>query len=198
MVARRLLLFLHAASALQITPRAPCCQMLGSKVFPLNEFSRPLTVDSLGKKAVRNEISASAEECEALAKRFDLESLGSLNANVSCTLIDRRKARVRARGTFSAGNVVQIGFGTIPVNEVTFETFFSDEAAVTGGKNSYDSEEEDTYDEPVEEGQIDLGELVAQHLYLHISQPVDGGDDDNEFAPGEVVYDSAPGGGIDV
>jgi len=172
--------------------------MLGSSVFPLNEFSRPLAVDSLGKKAVRNEISANAEECAALAKRFDLESLGSLSANVSCTVVDRRKSRVRARGSFSAGDVVQTGFGNIPVDGITFETFFSDEAAATSGKNSYDSEEEDTYDEPVEEGQIDLGELVAQHLYLHISQPMDAGDDDNEYAPGEVVYDSAPGGGIDV
>lgn len=196
-----LLLLVDAAAALRASPRVVRSSSIvcASSAFPLNEFSRPIAVDSLGKKAVRSDISATPEECAALAKRFALTSLDSVSAKVSCTLIDPRKSRVRAWGTFSAANVAQMESVPIAVDEVPFETFYSDDAALASGKNAYDSESEEDYDEPIEEGQIDLGELVAQHLYLHISQPeVDFGDEDEEFAPGEVVFDTGGGGSIDV
>ena len=63
------------------------------------------------------------------------------------------------------------------------------------------------------DGQIDVGELVAQHLYLSLADLEQARArewDDDEYAPGELVFDSNPelgdapddefggGGGLDV
>lgn len=185
-----MIVYATALLALHV-PRAPLSHVRAN-AFPFNEFSRPIPVESLGKKAVRHEVAATTEECAALAKRFKLESLGSLSAKLSSTIIDPRRTRVRATGTFNAEDVKQAGLAKVQIEDAKFETFFSDDSEQQVA-SKFDSEEDDAYDEPIEEGQIDLGELVAQHLYLYLTQPELDFDDDYE--PGEVVYDSKPGGG---
>ena len=48
------------------------------------------------------------------------------------------------------------------------------------------------HDEPIEEGSIDVGELVAQWLYQHLAEREMAWlqESSEEFAPGTVVYDS--------
>lgn len=176
--------------------RAPISPQMAAA--PALEFSRPLNVASLGRKATRTALSATADECAALCTRFGLDGLGALDANVSCAIVDPRRTRVRAYGTLKARDVQQklsttLGEATtLQVESAAFETFFVDEgAAMNVGK--FADDDDDSYDEPIEGGQIDIGELVAQHLYLYL------GDlemrryaEYTEDSVGTVVFDTDP------
>ena len=55
------------------------------------------------------------------------------------------------------------------MKDLSFETFFreyseSDESAFSVPE----TQDEESYDEPIEDGSIDIGELTAQHLYIHL------------------------------
>ena len=173
-------------------------QMKGSGPAVTNEFPRPISVASLKRKATRNELTATPEECAALASRFDLAGIGSLAANVSLAVVDPRRTRVRAYGTFRASAVEPRAAGAaaaeaLQVDAAPFETFFVDEELLIGG-GAYDSDADDAYDEPIEDGSIDMGELVAQHLYLWLSeqeqQELRSADGETDYKPGEVVFDT--------
>lgn len=162
-----------------------------------NEFARPVSISSVDRKAKRTELEATPEECAALAERFELESIGSLVANVSLALVDKRRTRIRASGKLSAGDVRRISFSgdvaTVQVDSIAFETHFMPEEELnTGG--SMETEDEFKYDEAIENDQIDTGELVAQHLYLYLyglslQEEQEWSD---EVVEGTVVYDSNP------
>ncbi|KAL1526192.1 hypothetical protein AB1Y20_014920 [Prymnesium parvum] len=134
-----------------------------------NELPRPVPVSSIERRARRLAVEATAEECAALAARFDLVSIGSLVANVSLSVIDPRRTRVRAYGQLSARNVQRENFAgevtTIQVDDLAFETFFQPEEEL---QLNPENDDEFKYDEPIENDQLDIGEMVAQHLYLHL------------------------------
>ena len=182
--------------------RIPCSPTLrtnqetvtcGSKLA-VNEFSRMVAVAGLGRKATRHALVATDSECTALATRFGFDGLASLKANVSLAVVDKRRMRVRAFGKFDASDLVMDGpLGgsvTLQADGVGFETFFTEDLADTAGK--YDSDEDDSYDEEIDDGQIDIGELVAQHMYLHFCEMemTQCREFEPEFEDGEVVYDS--------
>ena len=75
-----------------------------------NEFARPVSVANVARKANRITVEATPEECAALATRFELESIGSLSANVSLSLVEKRRNRVRAAGKLSATDVRRVSF----------------------------------------------------------------------------------------
>jgi hypothetical protein len=163
-----------------------------------NEFSRPKAVAGLRRQASRFLVEATPEECAALAKRFELQSIGSLAANVSLALVDTQRPRVRAYGSFDATDVgVVNGFQgdamtTLQAMRVPFETFYSGD---TLPKNKYDDDDDDErFDEDIEDGQIDMGELVAQHLYLYLCdlEMSKYREFTSEYTPGDVVFDSDP------
>ena len=178
--------------------RAPACRLAANK--PVNEFSRTIGVAALGRKATRNLIEATGDECAALAARFDLVSIGSLAANVSLAVVDPRRQRVRTYGSFTAVDVVTKGAmgstdRSFQLEQSKFETFFIDEElAEVGGGGTFDSEEDESYDEPIESGQIDMGELVAQHMYISISdrQTLELSEYIVPGADGEIVFDTDP------
>ena len=164
---------------------------------PVNEFSRTISVAGLKKKATRNSISATSDECAALATRFDLGALGTLDANVSLAVVDPRRSRVRAYGSLRATGIKQGGeqgeAATVQIDDAKFETFFIDEDLLSlPSSGAYDSADDDAYDEPIEDGKIDMGELVAQHLYLWISQREQAllSEQSADYAAGEVVIDT--------
>ena len=90
-----------------------------------NEFPRPYAAGGL-KKSARVALEATDAECAALAKRFELEALGALAANVTLTVVDRQRQRVRAVGTLSAADVVRTAFDgarkTQQLDDVAFES----------------------------------------------------------------------------
>lgn len=176
-----------------VLPRAPPVVAMAA---PVNEFCRPISVGALGRKATRNALSADEKECAALADRFDLSSLGGLDANVSLAVVDPRRMRVRAYGSFTASDI-GVGSASLQASKVEFETFFvaDDPLEQQGGGGPIDSGDDESYDEPIEDGQIDMGELVAQHFYLYVSDVESARNsefDEPSVAPGTVVFDSDP------
>eukprot|EP00322_Chrysochromulina_rotalis_P016450 CAMPEP_0115878216 /NCGR_PEP_ID=MMETSP0287-20121206/26654_1 /TAXON_ID=412157 /ORGANISM="Chrysochromulina rotalis, Strain UIO044" /LENGTH=210 /DNA_ID=CAMNT_0003333815 /DNA_START=9 /DNA_END=641 /DNA_ORIENTATION=+ len=186
-------------SAGSLAPRRQNGPRIVAAVQPKVEFSRLQAVAGLRKQASRFFVEATGAECAALAKRFELISVGSLVANVSLALVDPRRPRVRAYGRLDAFDVVtRSGLQgdstkTLQARQVTFETFYAGETEVKG-KFDVDDEDDDSYDEDIEDGQIDMGELVAQHLYLYLSdlEITQYREFSSDYSPGDVVFDSDP------
>jgi uncharacterized metal-binding protein YceD (DUF177 family) len=132
----------------------------------VNEFSRLYRLDSLSAEPVQVEIEAGAEECAALARRFELVALASLSASAELRRSgDSATAagRLRARVTQSC-----VGSGE-PVEAEVEEDFRVDFRPLP---NEVRPEEEIELGEGeldvlfYEGGAIDLGEAVAQTLLL--------------------------------
>lgn len=134
------------------------------------EFSRRIAVEGITPDKVRKEtIEATEEECAALAKRFDLRELSCFRADLSIHRVDG--GVVRLSGRFEA-DVVQTC--VVSLQDVhshvsgDFETFFSEDT------HRLDEEEVELYldeedaPEAIMDGEIDLGEIVAQYLSLEL------------------------------
>ncbi len=63
------------------------------------EFSRPIPIDTIGAGAVEHEITASLDECAALAKRFGLKAIASLTARAD---VRREGVQIFADGSVQA------------------------------------------------------------------------------------------------
>mmetsp|Transcript_705 Transcript_705/g.1444 ORF Transcript_705/g.1444 Transcript_705/m.1444 type:complete len:215 (-) Transcript_705:90-734(-) len=165
------------------------------------EFSRPIGVDRK-QKYQRVELSASPEECASLCKRFDLEGIDSLQANVSISRVrlTEQTLRVRATGSMTGIGVSRKNFGgervTLDVQGIDFEAYYATEAEDDAGGGELDMSNDEAFDEPIVNGEIDLGELVAQQLYLHLSELTlqEAGEwTDPDSVKGSVYYDTEPG-----
>lgn len=131
------------------------------------EFSRPFPVDKLRDRPMREAITANEEECEALAKRLDLVAIKQLQADFTLSSVPSGEM-VEVVGRFEA-RVVQHCV-------VTLEPFEAEvgepiRAYFTRPENIKGSEDMEVEDERAPEpisphGEIDLGELTAQHLSL--------------------------------
>lgn len=131
------------------------------------EFPRPVLVDIIPTRGMDMEIEANAAERSALAERFVISEVRSLSASVHLQAIAggtlfRVDGRLRAE-------VVQACVVTLePLEEKIDETF----TMTFGGSEESDSMEldlspdEDDPPEPLIDGAIDLGEVVAEHLAL--------------------------------
>ncbi|MCB1562140.1 MAG: DUF177 domain-containing protein [Alphaproteobacteria bacterium] len=150
------------------------------KIVP--EWSFPVNVAEInGRLAL--DIAPDEAERAALAKRFDLLSLEVLAAQIVLTR-EAGQMRVRVQGRFQASLLQACVVTLEPVEdriEESFEAWFADqEQAVTLAKAKHDrlvkkgrsevpllDEQDDP--EPIIDGKIDLGELVAQFLSLSIN-----------------------------
>jgi uncharacterized metal-binding protein YceD (DUF177 family) len=65
----------------------------------MSEFSRPVRVDTIGTEPREIAIEASGAELAALARRFDIASLGSLSARAH---LSRQGGDIRATGSLEA------------------------------------------------------------------------------------------------
>lgn len=127
------------------------------------EFTRKVALAKLSANKARFSMSASESVREALAKRFDLQEIGLLDAELE---VWRVASGARASGEMVADVVQTCAISGEPVSEhirTTVELLFEE------GDESFTDMELDP-DEPdhmpVEDGQIDLGEALAQSLYL--------------------------------
>jgi uncharacterized metal-binding protein YceD (DUF177 family) len=137
------------------------------------EFSRPVAVEGIiPDKPRREKIEASAEECAALAQRFELQALSNLRADLTILRVSDGNI-VRVSGTIEA-DVVQtcvVSLQGVPARiRAQIDTYFTED-----GKEGF--EDEDAADVDIEEefpdmvmtnGQLDLGELAAQNLSLEL------------------------------
>ena len=188
---------LSVASLLQ--PLTPPLHGRAAVMLASSEFSRPVSVDRK-QKYQKAELVASPEECAALCKRFDLEGLDSLVADVRITRVKMGEdtLRVRASGSLTGIGVSRKNFGgervTLDVQAIEFEAYYATESEDDlGGEIDLSSDE--AFDEPIIDGEINLGELVAQQLYLHLSELTlqEAGEwTDPDSVQGAVFYDSDP------
>lgn len=129
------------------------------------EFSRPVSLDSLGEAPRSIEIEAGESERAALAKRFGLVSLTLLNAT-AC--VARSGEEVRARGRIEAEAVQSCVVTAEPVPahlDLPFELVFRPQSE--GGPDEEIELEEGDLDIVFYEGAaIDLGEAAAETLAL--------------------------------
>jgi len=139
---------------------------------PKPELSRTVMVDKLGLQPFVLDITPSAGELKALADRLKIDSLDALQAQISLQLLPNDDVRLDA--TFSAHITQTCGVTLDPVeNSISssFSMIYSDEAEEFFGpedEDSADLDEDFEPLEPIEDGKIDVGEAVVEHLALEI------------------------------
>lgn len=132
------------------------------------EFSRLVRVDQIPAVGIAMDISAKPAELEALAQRFDLQAIESLEATVRLKAM-AGGALVRLDGRFAA-DVVQTCVVTLEpvpahVEEEFTLTYGAAEPEEPGEEIELSLDEEDPPD-PIVDGSIDVGEAVAEHVAL--------------------------------
>ena len=129
------------------------------------EFSRPAAVERIGAAGRTSEVAADDSECRALAERFGILAVESLTARLT---LRAHGPLVHVEGRLSA-RVVQACVVTLePVAADIDEAFaitFGPEVPEDSDELVIDLDSEDP-PEPIIDGKIDLGEVVAEHLAL--------------------------------
>ena len=141
-----------------------------------NELSRLIALGDLGRDGATLEITADAHELAALAERFDLVAVDSLAATVT---LKRGEAdhMLRLRGKLSAEVVQSCVITLEPVAchvegfvEVDYSPHENGRPAVRDMAPSADiAPGEDDLPEFLEGDEIDVGEVVAEHLGLNLN-----------------------------
>lgn len=133
------------------------------------ELSRPISLQQAERGPERLTLAATEAERAALALRFDLIGLDRLEAQVTLGRPDAR-GFIEMQGHFQA-DVVQacvVTLEPVPAHvEGDIHEFFAeagDEHDEEGGLIV--SPDPDSAPEPIENGIIDVGEAVAQHLAM--------------------------------
>lgn len=131
------------------------------------EFSRPVLADVIPTRGMDMEIEANAAECAALAERFGIRKVLSLQGRAHLKAM-AGGTLFRVDGHLSAV-VEQTCVVTLePVEQKVDETF----VMIFGVGEETDSMEldlsldDDDPPEPLVDGAVDLGEVVAEHLAL--------------------------------
>lgn len=164
-----------------------------SSVFK-TEFSRP-TPALTHTNHLKLTIDATKDECAALVQRFELHDMLELSA--TCSLSQDTPSRVRVKGTITATRLArknQAGeIATLDAISLPYENFFSPEEEVEN--RPLDFADPASFDEAIVDGMIDLGEMVAQELYVYLDE-LDMAELSEfhvpDVAAGTVVFDTDP------
>ena len=137
------------------------------------EFSRLIAIEGIIPDKPRLEhIVASDEECAALAKRFDLQSLSDLEAKLTILRVSEGNI-IRIEADIE-GEVVQtcvVSLQSVPSKvKAHFDTYFTED-----GKEGFEHEQlfsievdEELPDMVINGGMLDLGELTSQYFSLEL------------------------------
>jgi uncharacterized metal-binding protein YceD (DUF177 family) len=132
------------------------------------ELSRPIVVARVSEEGERFRLKANAQERAALAKRFDLVDLPSLEAEGDVTVFDHGQ-RARVEGIVHA-HVIQSCVVTLaPVEADIEERFVRAYASSIGAARNKEivvNVDEDEPPDPIVGGAVDIGEAVAETLGL--------------------------------
>lgn len=132
-----------------------------SKSNPDAEFSRPLIVARVPRKGSHEVFVAEPHECLALAKRFSLPALHSLKIHLIAM-------PWRGGGLKVTGDIIidldQVSVVSLEAfreqKKIKVERYYMPEKLVV------DAAEDDV--DPIENGEIDLGDLVAEAIALEL------------------------------
>jgi uncharacterized metal-binding protein YceD (DUF177 family) len=128
---------------------------------PKPEFSHPIIVDRVPRKGSHEVFAADVAECNALAKRFDLPAIYAIKAHLVAT--PWRGGGLRVNGSFEV-DLEQISVVSLEIFRATKK--FELERFYLPPKASIDGVEEDA--DTIENGEVDLGELVAETVGLEL------------------------------
>lgn len=132
------------------------------------EFSRPVRLDTIGAQPRELKLAAEPAEREALARRFGLLALDRLEAEVA---VSRRDDEIVLRGTLRAAvSQACVASGApVPANVVIpFDILFRPQPAPGQADEEVELAEAEMDVVFYEEGEIDLGEAVAETLSLNL------------------------------
>jgi len=135
------------------------------KSAPVAEFRRLVRLDELDDGEITREFEAGADECRALARRFDLVSIDSLRASARLRRISGGPL-VRVEGRLNA-DVVQRCVVTLADLPAHIEEDFAE----TFGPAGYRAPDDDANAERpavFDDDSVDVGELAAQLLLLSL------------------------------
>jgi len=151
------------------------------KTAPKPEFSRPADVTRIGRLEHRVSISANESERAALARRFGLIELAELAADL---VVKKRGDGVveltgRWRARLAQPSVVSLG----PVWSTLADdarVYFAGALGKGRARADLDPLDEEGWPEPIERGEIDFGEAVAQLMAVALDPyprlPEEGGE----------------------
>jgi len=125
------------------------------------EFSRPLQVDRIPRKGSHEHFSAEPDECAKLAARFAIPALHKLSARLLCS--PWRGGGLKVTGTIDA-DIEQLSI--ISLEPFASHAQFQVERYFLPA-NKIDENIEDDAD-PIANGYIDLGEIVAETLGIEL------------------------------
>ncbi len=132
------------------------------------EFSRPVRLDTIGEGAFGVSVTANEAERAALARRFDLPAIASLDADATLTrtgdlvLVAGRLRGVATQSCVATGEPVPAR-----IDEPFALRFEPAGAIVDGGRpEDFELDEGDLDIIPYEGSAVDLGEAVAQSFAL--------------------------------
>lgn len=134
----------------------------------IGEFCHVVEIASIRPSGLNKKLAANDQERAALAARFDLQSIGSLEAAVHLAVVDDHGS-VRIQATITA-DVVQTCVVTLePVQahlQTRFEILFSPVDVDEADFQVTPDHDQDL--EPFDGDAIDVGEAVAQQLGLNL------------------------------
>jgi len=135
------------------------------------ELSRPVRANEIPKAGLEIDIEASLEERDAIAKRLGVDAVSKLSAEVTVKRWRRTGARLMAkvRANLTRTCVVTLEPFDIAIDE-TVESRYADPGddiamAATDGELFLDPNSDEP-PEILEDGVLDAGEAVVQHLVL--------------------------------
>lgn len=160
------------------------------------EFSRPVALASVPQGGTEVALSATPEECRALARRFDLDRLDRLAGEIRLEHAGRDLLHVSGRVRADLAQRCVVTFEPVPATvDAGFERLFSaDVTADAKGEVEVDALAEEP--EPMPEGgALDLGEILAEELSLALDPYPRAPDADRRLAEATAAGDAAGAAG---
>ena len=135
------------------------------KAPPQPEFSRPFDTAELGEQAEQRVIEANADECRALAERFEVLGIAALKAELTIRRLGPGLARLEGRltATVSQQCVVTLDPVESAIDERFAVTYAGTIPHDEGATLPFHDDSEEGPD-PLDGTMIDLGETVSQQL----------------------------------
>jgi uncharacterized metal-binding protein YceD (DUF177 family) len=136
---------------------------------PAPEFSRIISVARIPPVGTEESLTAKPDERAALAKRFDLVKLSSLTATVTVQPSGEQIIHVKGMAAADIMQQCVITLEPLPSHiDLDIDVEFVPAEAHKAGSGSPYADDLDSEIELYDNGKIDLGEIVAQHLGIAI------------------------------
>lgn len=136
-----------------------------------NEFSRMVDITTIPSKGRHYKYQCERSEEEALARRYGIEELKGLEAE--CEIVPAKKGEFKVTARFTARVIQLCCISLMPVEDKIFgefSVFFKQPSRQNRPPEievDFEVEEEDF--ELLTSNEIDVGEVIAQHLSLEIN-----------------------------